>query len=253
MMNAAFQEVVSAGDDSSHSRGKLQEMNATDYLQHLVRELASLPRETEWVEFKENNANPEEIGEYVSAIANSAALEGKQRGYIVWGVRDADHEIVGTVFRPSSEKVKGQELENWLAVGLRPSINFRIYEGIVDGQPVAVFEIPAAAHTPVRFGDFEYIRVGSYKKKLRDHPEKERQLWSILSAGSFESEIAHAGAAPADLIALLDHALILRASRSATTAQYGRDRAAICRRGSDRPAARRALRHSQRGRHPFRS
>ena len=130
-------------------------MNATDYLQHLVRELASLPRETEWVEFKENYANPEEIGEYIAAIANSAALEGKQRGYIVWGVRDADHEIVGTVFKPSSEKVKGQELENWLAVGLRPSINFRIYEGIVGGQPVAVFEIPAAAHTPVRFGEFQ--------------------------------------------------------------------------------------------------
>ena len=181
-------------------------MNATDYLQHLVRELASLPRETEWIEFKENNANPEDIGEYIAAIANSAALEGKQRGYIVWGVRDTDHQIVGTVFKPLSEKVKGQELENWLAIGLRPSINFRIYEGIVDGQPVAAFEIPAAAHTPVRFGDFEYIRVGSYKKKLRDHPEKERQLWSILSAGSFESEIAHAGAAPADLIALLDHA-----------------------------------------------
>ena len=39
-------------------------MNATDYLQHLVRELAALPKETEWVEFKENNANPEDIGEY---------------------------------------------------------------------------------------------------------------------------------------------------------------------------------------------
>lgn len=180
-------------------------MNATDYLQNLVRELAGLSRETEWVEFKENNANPQEIGEYVSAIANSAALEGKQRGYIVWGVRDADHQIVGTTFKPLTEKVKGQELENWLAIGLRPSINFRIHEGTVDGQPVALFEIPAAAHTPVRFGDFEYIRVGSYKKKLRDHPEKERQLWTILSAGSFENEIGHAGAAPADIIALLDH------------------------------------------------
>jgi ATP-dependent DNA helicase RecG len=43
-------------------------------LQHLVRQLLALLRETEWVEFKENNANPEEIGEYVSVIANSAAL-----------------------------------------------------------------------------------------------------------------------------------------------------------------------------------
>jgi predicted HTH transcriptional regulator len=180
-------------------------MNMTDYLQHLIQMLVALPKETEWIEFKENNASPEEIGEYLSAIANSAALAGKDHGYIVWGVRDGDHEIVGTTFRPSVEKVKGQEIENWLAVGLRPSINFRIQEGTVAGKPVALFEIPAAAHTPVRFGDFEYIRVGSYKKKLRDHPEKERQLWAILSSGSFENEIAHGGALQADVIALLDH------------------------------------------------
>jgi predicted HTH transcriptional regulator len=120
-------------------------------------------------------------------------------------VRDNDHKIVGTTFKPSMERVKGQELENWLTVHLRPSINFRILEGVVDGQPVVVLEIPAAAHTPVRFSDFEYIRVGSYKKKLRDHPEKERQLWANLSSGSFENEIAYVGAAAADVLALLDH------------------------------------------------
>jgi ATP-dependent DNA helicase RecG len=180
-------------------------MNTTDYLQHLVQMIVDVPKETEWVEFKENNANPEEIGEYLSAISNSAALAGKDYGYIVWGVRDSDHEIVGTAFRPSNEKIKGQEIENWLAVKLRPSINFKIHEGMVAGQPIVLFEIPATAHTPVRFGDFEYIRVGSYKKKLRDHPEKERQLWNILSSGSFENDISHGGAVPADFIALLDH------------------------------------------------
>jgi len=180
-------------------------MNTTDYLQHLIQMLVALPKETEWVEFKENNANPEEIGEYLSAISNSAALAGKDHGYVVWGVRNGDHQIVGTTFRGSEEKVKGQEIENWLAVGLRPSINFKIHEGTVAGRQVVLFEIPAAAHTPVRFGDFEYIRVGSYKKKLRDHPEKERQLWTILSSSSFENEIAHGGALLADVIALLDH------------------------------------------------
>src|SRR5262249_41529243 len=157
-----------------------------NYIEQLVLTLAGLPRETEWVEFKENNADPEEIGEYISAISNSAALAGKEHGYIVWGVGGGDHKIVGTTFKPLIDKVKGQELENWLAVQLRPSINFKIHEGIVTGQPVVVFEIPAAAHTPVRFRDFEYIRIGSYKKKLRDHSEKERQLWHLLRSGSFE-------------------------------------------------------------------
>lgn len=38
-------------------------------LQSLVRELAALPAETPWVELKHNNAKPEEIGEYISALA----------------------------------------------------------------------------------------------------------------------------------------------------------------------------------------
>lgn len=36
-----------------------------DYLQRLVTRLAELPTETEWVEFKVNNADPQEIGEYI--------------------------------------------------------------------------------------------------------------------------------------------------------------------------------------------
>lgn len=36
-------------------------------LNHLLKSLLALPRETEWVEFKHNNEAPEEIGEYLSA------------------------------------------------------------------------------------------------------------------------------------------------------------------------------------------
>ena len=34
---------------------------STEYLAGLVRELRKLPQETEWVEFKHNNANPQEL------------------------------------------------------------------------------------------------------------------------------------------------------------------------------------------------
>ena len=37
-----------------------------EYLISLVRELRKLPHETEWVEFKENKAGPQEIGEYLA-------------------------------------------------------------------------------------------------------------------------------------------------------------------------------------------
>ena len=36
-----------------------------EYLKSLVRELIKLPNDTEWVEFKCNNKNPQMIGEYI--------------------------------------------------------------------------------------------------------------------------------------------------------------------------------------------
>lgn len=42
-----------------------------------LKELLALPHETAWVEFKGNIVNPEEIGEYISALSNSAGLHKK--------------------------------------------------------------------------------------------------------------------------------------------------------------------------------
>ncbi|RKI05073.1 RNA-binding domain-containing protein [Corallococcus sp. AB038B] len=67
---------------------------STEYLVGLVRELCKLPHETEWVELKENSAEPHLIGKYLSALANAAALKGKAFAYLLWGVRDSDHAIV---------------------------------------------------------------------------------------------------------------------------------------------------------------
>jgi len=122
-----------------------------DYLISLVHELCALPKETEWVEFKENNDNPEEIGQYISALANAAALQGKAFAYLVWGVRDADHEIVGTSFDPFATKVGNEELESWLLRLLEPKIDYRFFKVPIDGKPVVVLEIARAARHPARF------------------------------------------------------------------------------------------------------
>lgn len=55
-----------------------------EYLEKLVKELISLSTETEWVEFKKNNADAKEIGEYISALANSATLWNKEYGYMIF-------------------------------------------------------------------------------------------------------------------------------------------------------------------------
>lgn len=179
-------------------------MNA-DEVEHLVLELLDLPRETEWVEFKRNNADPHDVGAYVSALSNSAALLDRPRGVIVWGIDNATRKVVGTSFRPYTTKIGNEDLEGWLTRLLSPRLDFRIHEAEVKGEPVVVLEIPAAIHTPVRFRSEEYIRIGSYKKKLKDHPEKERALWAVLSRTVFEDGVAGASRSGDEVLQLLDY------------------------------------------------
>ena len=179
--------------------------DSLEYLASLLQELRQLPKETEWVEFKCNNANPEEIGEYISALANSAALEGKANAYLVWGIADGTHDVVGTTFRPTRAKKGNEELENWLVRLLSPRIHFRFVEFQADGKLVSMVEIPRAAHQPVQFQGVEYIRVGSYRKKLKDFPEKERDLWRIFDVTPFEQQVAAERVTASDVLALLDY------------------------------------------------
>ncbi len=144
-------------------------------LKNLLDKLRTLPAETEWVEFKVNYYEPQEIGEYISALSNSACLHQTDCGYLVFGVEDKTHAIKGTTFKPKKKKIGNEELENWLAKLLSPRIDFKIYEFEYEGHPIVIFKIDPTHNTPVRFNGTEYIRVGSYKKKLAAFPEKARK------------------------------------------------------------------------------
>ena len=176
-----------------------------EYLASLVQELRKLSEENEWVEFKVNAQDPEEIGEYVSALANSAAMVGKAVAYLVWGISDREHEVVGTNFKPRAEKVGNEELENWLLRLLVPRVQIRFSETVVEGRSVVVLEIGRALRSPVQFRGQEFIRVGSYKKKLKDFPEKERALWRIFDQTSFEDGIAVERVQDDAVLQLLDY------------------------------------------------
>ena len=175
-----------------------------DYLVGLVREFCKLPHETEWVEFKANYGNPERIGELISALANGAALDGKTHAYLVWGVEDETHMVVGTDFSPAV-KVGNEPLENWLLRKLSPRIDFRFHEVTVDGRRVALLEIDRAPQNPVAFGGEEFIRIGSVTKKLREYPEKERDLWRIFDRVFFEHSIAAERVSDEDVLLELDY------------------------------------------------
>jgi ATP-dependent DNA helicase RecG len=177
----------------------------TDYLVGLVTELRKLPDETEWVEFKQNNSNPVEIGEYISALSNAAALHGKANAYVVWGIADTTHDVFGTSFRPTQERKGQEELESWILRLLTPRLYFRFYEVTYDEKLVIVLEIPRAAGKPVQFQGVEYIRVGSYRQKLKDHSQIERELWRIFDATPFEEMKAVERITGPEVLSMLDY------------------------------------------------
>ncbi len=176
-----------------------------DYLAGLVKELCKLPQETEWVEFKVNHSEPQAVGEYIAALANASALHGKTHGYVLWGIEDGTHAILGTSFSPLAAKQGNEPLESWLLQMLRPRIDFRFHEVIIDGKRVVLLEIDHAAHQPVAFLGTEFIRVGSTKRKLKDYPEKERALWRIFDRIRFEDGSAADHVSGEDVLRSLDY------------------------------------------------
>lgn len=143
----------------------------------LIEGLINLPQETEWVEFKGNYYDPHQIGEYISALSNSACLHDKDCSYILFGIEDKTHKIIGTKFKPKKCKKGNEELENWLLRKLKPRVDFKIIEHVYNDIPIVIFKIDPTHNTPIKFDGIAYIRVGTYKKKLSEYPEKERKIW----------------------------------------------------------------------------
>ena len=187
----------------SHS-AMIPERNA-EYLADLVANLRRLPQETEWVEFKVNQATePQPIGEYISALANGAALNGETTAYMLWGIENASHAVVGTEFNPDTVKQGNASLEHWLRLGLTPRIDFRFHETVIDGKQVVILEIEPTTQQPVAISGKEYIRVGDVKTELRNHPEKERALWQLSNQTRFEEQIAFERASDDDVLSTLN-------------------------------------------------
>lgn len=153
-------------------------MNTAD-LTALLDRLCAEPRESEWLEFKANRYDAQTLGEYLSALANSACLLGKSRGYLVFGIEDGTHAVVGTSFDPQSEVGQGNQLlPIWLAVLLSPKLGFEIHTCQYQGQRVVVFEVHPAFDRPVEFRGRAYVRNGSSKAALSGYPDKERAIWT---------------------------------------------------------------------------
>ena len=121
----------------------------------LLDDLRALPAETEWLDFKEakQNFDLENLGRYVSALANEANLANRPCGWLVLGVRDQRdaasglRPIVGSTFKADAKAMNG--LKQFVAEGTAPSITFAQVLEVQhpDAQPgsrVLMLGIPAA-------------------------------------------------------------------------------------------------------------
>lgn len=148
----------------------------------IFENLITFKNEYEWLDFKESFFSIDEVGQYISAISNGAALCGKEFGYIIWGIKDSTKEIIGTTINFDKD-IDGEPYKHYLARKLKPSIAFEVKEFIYNDKRIVMLIIPAAKSIKTKFDEIDYIRIGSSKERLNKFPEYEIRLNNILTNG----------------------------------------------------------------------
>ena len=148
----------------------------------ILENLLLLEDEYEWLDFKENWFNKDEIGEYISAVANGACLCGKEYGYIIWGVKDNSRDIVGTSINFDKD-INHEPYKHYLARNLKPSIAFEVIEKEYQGKRIVMLQIPSSKSVQTKYKDVSYFRIGSSKEKINKFPEWELKLNITLQEG----------------------------------------------------------------------
>lgn len=176
-------------------------------LKALVNELRKYSSETNWLEFKHNNYDFDMIGQDISALANGAAYAEKNCAYMIWGVHDQTHEIVGTEYDQYTLMKGNQEIESWLRNLLSKNVEFEFRSLDMDNKKVVVLIIYKATNQTATFKRVDYIRVGSYTKKLSDYPQIQAQLWDKLRNNRFEEQYAKQDMTAEEAVKLLDFSI----------------------------------------------
>lgn len=117
-------------------------------------------KENECVEFKraKNDFDIDLLGKYFSALGNEANLKNKQYSWIIFGVDDKTHNLIGTNFLYDNNfnKIKKQISDN-----TTDNITFiEIYSIYKDDKRVIMFQVPAASGVPINWKGFAYGRAG---------------------------------------------------------------------------------------------
>ena len=146
----------------------------------LIDELHTLPKETEWVEFKLSTIKPQDrLGDYISGLSNAACVNNQAFGYLVLGVDDNDHSVKGTNYNFKNRKQGNEELEFWIRRYLSPSIRFEYFECNYDAtHKIEIFRIPAAVGEPTNFKGKAFIRLATSLTQLKDYPLYAKHIYN---------------------------------------------------------------------------
>ena len=124
--------------------------------------------ENEVVEFKkaETNFDIDELGKYFSALSNEANLRDHEFAWIVFGVWDKKHQIIGTTFKDG--EVALNRLKQDMSQHTTDNLIFRdIVPLDIEGKRVLLFQIPASPRNIVmHWKGVAYGRDGESLKPL---------------------------------------------------------------------------------------
>ncbi|MDR1062230.1 MAG: putative DNA binding domain-containing protein [Clostridiales bacterium] len=117
--------------------------------------------ENEVIEFKQadNDYDKDRIGRYFSALSNEANLRGLQHGWLVFGVDNKTHAIVGSSYRDTKglDTLKHEIGQNTTG-GIAFTDIFEVYDG---EKRIVMFKIPAAVvAVPTAWKNHWYGREG---------------------------------------------------------------------------------------------
>lgn len=131
-------------------------------IKNIFNQLISMPSETEVVEFKEakNSYDFTKLGKYFSALSNEANLKSLSCAWLVFGVEDKTHKIVGSNYRINRKDL--DHLKGEIANKTTNRISFiEIYELNLPEGRIVLFQIPPAPKGfPIAFEGHYYARDG---------------------------------------------------------------------------------------------
>lgn len=162
-----------------------------DRLIDIIDDCLKQPDETDWIEFKENNADYNTLGKRLCWLSNTACLSGKDFWFLIYWIEDWTLALKWTKFIPEKKKEWWQPFLFKLSKDILPD-NIEITVETVDYKwfNLVIFIIPSANDRPTTFKKISYIRVWTANPPLSEYTEKERKIWNNIYNKNFEKQVA---------------------------------------------------------------